>query len=65
MFTFLAILTRVSGYAGDKRYMKSTTGYCTFVGENLVTWRSKKQDVSKSNAEAEYRVMTHITCEMM
>ena len=26
-----------SGYEGDKRDMKSTTGYCTFVGENLVT----------------------------
>ena len=21
---------------------KSTTGYCTFIGGNLVTWRSKK-----------------------
>ena len=34
-----------SGYTGDKRDRKSTTGYCTFVGENLVTWRNKKQDV--------------------
>ena len=42
-----------SGYAGDKGNRKSITGYCTFVGENLVTWRSKKQDiVSKSSAEA-------------
>ena len=31
-----------SGYAGDKGDKKFTTGYCTFVGENLVTWRSKK-----------------------
>ena len=31
-----------SGYASDRGDMKSTTGYCTFVGENLVTWRSKK-----------------------
>ena len=30
-----------SGYAGDKGDSKSTD-YCTFVGENLVTWRSKK-----------------------
>jgi len=31
-----------------------------------VTWRSKKQDgVSRSSAEAEYRVMTHTTCEMV
>ena len=31
-----------SGYAGDRGDRKSTTGYCIFVGENLVTWRSKK-----------------------
>ena len=31
-----------SGYAGDKGDRKSTTGYCTFVRENLVIWRSKK-----------------------
>ena len=35
-----------SGYASDKGDRKSTTGYCTFVGGNLVTWRSKKQVVS-------------------
>ena len=31
-----------SGYAGDQGDRKSTTDYCTFVGENLMTWRSKK-----------------------
>ena len=31
-----------SGYAGDRGDRKSTTGYCTFVAGNLVTWRSKK-----------------------
>jgi len=30
------------GYAGDRGDRKSTMGYCTFVGGNLVTWRSKK-----------------------
>jgi len=53
-----------SGYVGDKGDRKSIIDYCTFVGENLVTW-SKKQDVSRSSAEAEYRAMTHTTCEMM
>jgi hypothetical protein len=34
---------------------KSTIGFCTFVGENLVTWKSKKQNVvARSSAEAEY-----------
>ena len=49
-----------------KEIKKSTTGYYTFVGENLATWKSKKQDVvSRSSAEAEYRAMTHTVCEIM
>ena len=31
-----------SGHAGDRGDMKSTTGYCTFVRGNLMTWRNKK-----------------------
>ena len=31
-----------SGYAGDKGDRKFTTGYCIFVGGNMVTWKSKK-----------------------
>jgi len=31
-----------SGYAGDREDRKSSTWYCTFIGGNLVTWRSKK-----------------------
>ncbi|XP_020254244.1 uncharacterized protein LOC109831319 [Asparagus officinalis] len=55
-----------AGYAGDMRDRKSTSGFCTFVGGNLVTWRSKKQDVvSRSSAEAEYRAMAHTACEMV
>jgi len=46
--------------------MTSTTGFYTFVRKNLVTWRNKKQDVmSRSSAKAEYRVMTHTTCEIV
>jgi len=55
-----------SGYAGDREDRESTTGYGTFVRENLMTWRSKKQDVvSRSSAKVEYRVMAHISCEMV
>ncbi|XP_028794065.1 uncharacterized protein LOC114749688 [Neltuma alba] len=44
----------------------STTGYCTFVWGNLVTWRSKKQPVvSRSSAEAEYRALALGICEGM
>uniref|UniRef100_A0A2N9ERL8 Integrase catalytic domain-containing protein n=1 Tax=Fagus sylvatica TaxID=28930 RepID=A0A2N9ERL8_FAGSY len=52
-------------WAGSPSDRKSTTGYCTFIGGNLVTWRSKKQSVvARSSAEAEYRAMTHTTCEL-
>jgi Reverse transcriptase (RNA-dependent DNA polymerase) len=45
---------------------KSTTGYCTFIGGNLVTWRSKKQSVvARSSAEAEYRAMAATTSEVI
>ena len=41
-----------AGYADDR---KSTTGGCFYVGANLVTWMSKKQNsVSLSTAVAEY-----------
>ena len=45
---------------------RSTSGYCTFVGGNLVAWRSKKQPVvSRSTAEAEFRAMSVCLSEML
>ncbi|XP_059664264.1 uncharacterized mitochondrial protein AtMg00810-like [Cornus florida] len=45
-------------YAGSVSNRRSTSDYCTTIGGNLVTWRSKKQDVvSRSSVEAEYRAM--------
>nr|GEZ02754.1 putative reverse transcriptase, RNA-dependent DNA polymerase [Tanacetum cinerariifolium]GEZ06923.1 putative reverse transcriptase, RNA-dependent DNA polymerase [Tanacetum cinerariifolium] len=42
-------------WAGDKGDQRSTSGYYTLVGGNLVTWRSKKQKVvALSSAEAEF-----------
>jgi hypothetical protein len=32
-------------YAGSLSDRRSTTGYCTFLCGNFVTWRSKKQSV--------------------
>ena len=37
---------------------RSTTDYCMFLGENLVTWRSNKQNVvARSRVEVEFRAM--------
>jgi hypothetical protein len=44
---------------------KSTSGYFTFVGGNLVTWKSKKQKVvALSSAEAEFQGMAKGLCEL-
>ncbi|CAL8998093.1 unnamed protein product, partial [Prunus brigantina] len=53
-------------WAGSITDRRSTSSYFTFVGGNLVTWRSKKQNVvSRSSAEAEYRGMAHGICELL
>ncbi|RVW71211.1 Retrovirus-related Pol polyprotein from transposon TNT 1-94 [Vitis vinifera] len=62
---------RAEGYtdadwAGNIMDRKSTSGYFTFVGGNLVTWRSKKQKVvALSSAEAEFRGMAKGLCELL
>ncbi|RVX01051.1 putative mitochondrial protein [Vitis vinifera] len=45
-------------WVGSVTDRRSTSGYCSFVWGNLVTWRSKKQSVvARSSAEAEFRAM--------
>nr|GEY05871.1 putative ribonuclease H-like domain-containing protein [Tanacetum cinerariifolium] len=52
-------------WAGDKENKRSTSGYFSLVGGNLVTWRSKKQKVvSLSIAEAEFREVTAAQVEV-
>ena len=49
-----------AGWVGSIVDRRSTFGYCSFVGGNLVTWRSKKQNVvARSSAKAKFRVVSH------
>ena len=53
-------------WAGSIKDRQSTAGYFTFVGGNLVTWRSKKQTVvALSSAESEFRGMAKAVCELL
>ena len=52
-----------AGVVDDRQF---TFGYFTFVGGNLVTWKSKKQNiVARSSVETEFRGMTLGLCETL
>ena len=54
-FTFELISYSYANYVGCKLDKKSVSGSCKFLGSNLVSWFSKKQNrVTLSTAEAEY-----------
>ena len=53
-------------WAGSITDKRSTSGYCTYVGGNLVNWRCKKQSVvTKSSAKAEFRAVAQGICEVI
>ncbi|GKE17616.1 ribonuclease H-like domain-containing protein [Tanacetum coccineum] len=51
-------------WAGCPATRRSTSGYCVFLGDNLLTWSSKRQDtLSRSSVEAEYRGVANVVAE--
>ncbi|GKB36178.1 hypothetical protein Tco_0881120 [Tanacetum coccineum] len=55
-----------SDWAGELVSPKSTTGFCIFLGDSLISCKSKKHDViSKSSIEAKYGAMKVTTSEIV
>nr|GEZ07605.1 ribonuclease H-like domain-containing protein [Tanacetum cinerariifolium] len=51
-------------WVGCPSTRRPTSGYCVFLGDNLLSWSAKRQHtLSRSSAEAEYRGVANVVVE--
>ena len=52
-------------WAGCVYDRRSTSGFCVYLGSNLISWNAKKQPtVARSSTEAKYRSLAHTAAEI-
>lgn len=55
-----------SDWGGCIETRRSTGGFCTFLGSNIISWSAQKQQsVSRSSTEAEYRTLSDTAAELV
>ncbi|XP_019097449.1 PREDICTED: uncharacterized protein LOC109131215 [Camelina sativa] len=54
-----------SDWGGCQSTSRSTGGFCTFLGSNIISWSAKRQpSVSRSSTGAEYRCLSDTAAEV-
>ncbi|GKE69085.1 ribonuclease H-like domain-containing protein [Tanacetum coccineum] len=64
VFATTSLVGYTNDWAGCPSTRRSTSGYCVFLGDNLLSWSAKHQHtLSRSSVEAEYHGVANIVAE--